>query len=64
MKISTQPRSEHLDDDLLKRIRAVFENHAEIETLTNKRPNRIDRFDSSGVWVETSRSQRLGTAPS
>ncbi|BBY80156.1 hypothetical protein H7I53_00200 [Mycolicibacterium pulveris] len=53
----------NLDDDLLERIQAVFEAHAEIETLTNKRPNWIDRFDASGVWVETLRSRRLGTAP-
>ncbi|MGV0795782.1 hypothetical protein ABQF26_02370 [Mycolicibacterium elephantis] len=62
-RISTHPRSEHLDDDLLERIQVVFEDHPEIETLTNKRPNWIDRFDASGIWVETLRSRRLGTAP-
>ncbi|MCV7220823.1 hypothetical protein [Mycolicibacterium elephantis] len=53
----------NLDDDLLERIQAVFEAHAEIDTLTNKRPNWIDRFDASGVWVETLRFRRLETAP-
>ncbi|MCV7281699.1 hypothetical protein H7J88_18890 [Mycolicibacterium flavescens] len=58
-----QPRSAELDDDLLERIRAVFESHPEIETLSNKRLNRIVRYDARGVWVETSRSERLGTGP-
>ena len=45
------------------RIRTVVERNPEIETLSNKRLNRIVRFDADGVWVETSRSERLGTGP-
>lgn len=44
-----------LDDELLGRIRNVVAQGEVIETLTNKRPNRIVRVEPDGVWVETSR---------
>nr|PZN22889.1 MAG: hypothetical protein DIU75_06710 [Mycolicibacterium hassiacum] len=52
-----------LDDELLGRIRNVVAQGEVIETLTNKRPNRIVRVEPDGVWVETMRSERLGTGP-
>jgi hypothetical protein len=52
-----------LDDDLFDRVRAVADSGDEIQTISNKRPNRIVSIDRSGVSVETLRSDRLGTGP-
>jgi len=56
-------RRERFDDDLLGRVQALFESHSEIRTLTLGRLNRITNVDSTGIWVETMRSERLGTGP-
>ena len=52
-----------LDDDLLDRVLAVVQPGEEILTLSSKRPNIIAAVDRGGVWVETLRSQRLGSGP-
>lgn len=58
MKIVTE-----LDDELLERILAVVQPGDEILTLSSKRPNVIAAVDREGIWVETLRSQRLGSGP-
>lgn len=52
-----------LDDDLLERILGVVQPGDEILTLTGKRPNVITAVDREGIWVETLRSQSLGSGP-
>ncbi len=52
-----------LDNDLLDRILAVIQPGEKILTLSSKRPNIIAAVDRGGVWVETLRSQRLGSGP-
>lgn len=51
------------DDALLERIHSVVQPGDEIPTLSNKRPNVISAIDRTGVWVETLRSERLGSGP-
>ncbi|MDP7724191.1 hypothetical protein [Mycobacterium sp. TY814] len=57
------PRAAELDDDLFDRICAVVRRSDEITTLSIKRVNRVAAVDRSGVYVETARSDRLGTGP-
>jgi len=60
--LSSDPRAIEFDDDLFERVSAVAEL-GEIETLSIRRTNRIAYADRSGVYVETSRSDRRGTGP-
>lgn len=52
-----------LDDNLLERIAEVVAGSDVVETLSNKRANRIVSFDRAGVWVETQRSRERGAGP-
>lgn len=48
-------------DDLRKRVDGAISVGEVVMTLSNSRPNRIDKIDQDGVHVETTKSAREGT---
>lgn len=60
-RVTKFSRTVEFDDDLYEHVCSAVAPGNEIATLTNKRVNRIVAIDRSGVFVETDRSQRLGT---